>query len=92
MSFPAMPGGAGGGDIAGMSEQEAAMVKAVSRSFHVIFSQDVADCLSMVDAKSHGKLSLQERYVGGNGFRSWRSFWFVYVKRTCAKAEEYVSV
>lgn len=45
MSFPGMPGGAGGGDIAGMSEQEAAMVKAVSRSFHVIFSQDAADCL-----------------------------------------------
>ena len=39
MSFPGMPGGAGGGDTAGMSEQEAAMVKAVSRTFHVIIAR-----------------------------------------------------
>lgn len=38
MSFPGMPGGAGGGATAGMSDQEAAMVKAVSRSLHDIHS------------------------------------------------------
>lgn len=37
MSFPGMPGGAsGGGGAAGMSDQEAAMVKAVSRSLRDI--------------------------------------------------------
>lgn len=64
MSFPGMPGGIGGGSgvggagaTAGMSDQEAAMVKAVSRSLRDIQSQDAADGFSMVDARSHGKLS-----------------------------------
>lgn len=60
MSFPGMPSGAGGGvggATAGMSDQEATMVKAVSPSLHDIQSQDAADSLSMVDARSHGKLS-----------------------------------
>lgn len=34
MNFPGMPGGGGGGGTAGMSDQEVAMVKAVSRSLH----------------------------------------------------------
>ena len=85
MSFPGIPGGSiggGGGASAGMSEQEAAMVKAVSQSLHDIHSQDPADSLSMVDARSYGKLPFQDRYFGGNGFCSWRSFRVVYVKRT----------
>ena len=81
MSFPGMPTGAGGGATAGMSDQEAAMVKAVSRSLHDIHSQDATDCLPMVDARSHGKLSFQDCYLGRNGLRSRRSFRFVHVKR-----------
>ena len=43
MSFPGMPGsgiGGHGGSATGMSEQEAAMVKAVSQNLH---DQDVSD-------------------------------------------------
>ena len=45
MSFPGMPGSGigghgGGGSTTGMSEQEAAMVKAVSQNLH---DQDVSD-------------------------------------------------
>lgn len=85
MNFPGMPGGAGsgnGGATAGMSDQEAAMVKAVSQSLHDIQIRDTANNLSIVDARSHGKLSFQDRYFGRNGICSWRSFRFVHVKRT----------
>ena len=34
MSFPGVPGGAAGGAAVGMSDQEAAMIKAVSRKLH----------------------------------------------------------
>ena len=34
MNFPGIPGGPAGGVTAGMSDQEAAMVKAVSRRLH----------------------------------------------------------
>lgn len=81
MNFPGMPGGAGGGATAGMSDQEAAMVKAVSRSMYDISSQNATDCLPTADARSHGKLSFQNCYFGRCGLRSWRSFWFVHVKR-----------
>lgn len=81
MSFPGMPGSVGGGAAGGMSDQEAAMVKAVSRSLHDIHSQSAAYCLPMADARSHGKLSFQDCHFGRSGFRSWRSFWFVHVKR-----------
>ena len=60
MNFPGLPGGTGGGGggaTAGMSDQEAAMVKAVSRSLRDIQSQDAPDSLSMADARSNGKLS-----------------------------------
>ena len=80
-----MPGDArrgGGGATAGMSDQEAAMVKAVSRSIHDIQSQTPLTSLSMVDARSHGKLSLQDNYFGGDGICSWGSFRVVHVKRT----------
>lgn len=46
MNLPGMPGGAGGGGAtAGMSDQEAAMVKAVSQNLNDTHSQDVADRL-----------------------------------------------
>ena len=81
MSFPGMPRGAAGGGNAGMSDQEAAMVKAVSRSLHDTYGKDTADCLSMVDARSNGKLSFEDCSFRGSGLRSWRSFWSVHVKR-----------
>ena len=45
MSFSGVSGGAAGGATAGMSDQEAAMVKAVSRSLYDTYGQDAADCL-----------------------------------------------
>lgn len=84
MSFPGMPGGGGSGSAgatAGMSDQEAAMVKAVSQKLHHTSNRDAAKSLSIVDARSHGKLSFQDCNFGRNGIRSWRSFWVVHVKR-----------
>lgn len=84
MSFPGMPGGAGsgsGGATAGMNDQEAAMVKAVSQKC-MTQSRDTAKSISIVDARSHGELPFQDCYFGRNGIRSWRSFWVVHVKRT----------
>ena len=85
MNFPGMPSGAGsgsGGATAGMSDQEAAMVKAVSQNLHDTQSRDTAKSLSIVDARSHGKLSFQDCHLGRNGICAWRSFWLVHVKRT----------
>lgn len=82
MNFPGIPGGAGGGGAtAGMSDQEAAMVKAVSQNLHDTHNQDMADRLSILDARRHGELSFQNCYFGRNGVCSRRSFWPVHVKR-----------
>ena len=82
MNLPAMPGGTGGGGAtAGMSDQEAAMVKAVSQNLNNTHSQDVADRLLIIDARSYGELSFQDCHFGRNGFCSRRSFWPVYVER-----------
>ena len=72
-------GHGGGGSMTGMSEQEAAMVKAVSQKLH---DKDVSDGFSMLDARCHGKLPFQNRYIRRNGICSWRSLWSVHVKRT----------
>ncbi len=89
MSFPGLPGGTSGGgrDVtAGMSDQEAAMVKAVSRSLHDVHSREAPDGLLTVDARSHGKLCFQDRYFGRDGLCSWRRFRVVHVKRTCRRS------
>ena len=81
MSFPGVPGGAAGGGAVGMSDQEAAMVKAVSRSLQFTYDQDAADCPLMADARSNGKLPIQNCDLREYGLRSWRSFWIVHVQR-----------
>ena len=81
MNFPGVPGGAAGGAAVGMSDQEAAMVKAVSRKLHDTYSQDAADCLLMTDARSDGKLPFQNCAVRRYGLRPRRSFWTVHVQR-----------
>ena len=81
MTFPGVPGGAAGGAAAGMSDQEAAMVKAVSRSLQDTYGQDAADYLFMADARSNGKLPCQNCDIRGYGFRSWGSIWIVHVQR-----------
>ena len=81
MSFPGVSGGAAGGAAAGMSDQEAAMVKAVSRSLHDTYGQDAADCLLMADARSNGKLPFQDCDIRGYGLCSWGSIWIVHVQR-----------
>ena len=81
MNFPGVSGGAAGGAAAGMSDQEAAMVKAVSRSLHDTYGQDAADCLLMADARSNGKLPFQDCDIRGYGLCSWGSIWIVHVQR-----------
>ena len=81
MNIPGVPGGAAGGAAVGMSDQEAVMVKAVSRKLHDTYSQDAADCLLMADARSDGKLPFQNCNVWGYGLRPGRSLWIVHVQR-----------
>ena len=83
MYLPGMSGGIGNSATAGMSDQEAAMVKAVSRScmIYMIYTAKKRLTLSMVDARSYGKLSFQDRDLGGDGLCSWRGFRSVHVKR-----------
>ena len=80
MNFPGVPGSAAGAAV-GMSEQEAAMVKAVSKKLHDTYGQDAADCLLMADARSNGKLPFQNCDIRRYGLRSWGSIWIIHVQR-----------
>lgn len=82
MYFPGMSGGGGGAQTAGMSDQEAAMVKAVS---HCPAERDnrlraELTCFGMIDARSYGELSIQDGDIRRHGICPWRSFRAVYVE------------
>lgn len=73
-----IPGGRGGGDTAGMSDQEAAMVKAVRdlpkssvRSFGLL-----TGCI--VDASWYGELPCQINNIRWNGLCTWGDVWTVH--------------
>ncbi len=78
MSLPGIPGG--GGSTAGMSDQEAAMVKAVSAELDYISSYHVTDELVTADARCHGELSFQDSLIWRYGLCLRRSFRAVYVE------------
>lgn len=82
MSFPGIPGvgGGGGATTAGMSDQEAAMVKAVRAKLQDVSSYQVADRLATADARSHGELSFQDSSVWWYGICFRGSFRIVYVE------------
>ncbi len=72
MNIPGAPGRGygGGGSAAGMSEQEQAMVKAVSGG-HKIWRFDV-NTAAMADARRHGKLRWQDSPFRRHGLRHRR--------------------
>lgn len=76
MSFPGLPNrGLGGDSTAGMSDQEAKMVKAVRFALQIQekyhFSSKGAK-LTRSDASSDGELCRQDSSVWCHGLRSWR--------------------
>lgn len=82
MSFPGISGAGGGGgaSTAGMSDQEAAMVKAVRAKLQYISSYQIADRLATADARSHGELSFQDSSIWRYGICIRGSFRAVYVE------------
>ena len=83
MNIPGVPGisgGSGGGDTAGMSNQEAAMVKAVCSLRLIWVPMDPAD-IEIADASRHGELSSEERHIWWNGLCPWGHVWAIHVER-----------
>ena len=84
MDFPGIPGmsGGGGGDnVAGMTEQEATMVKAVSIT-ETNTDHGVTSILTLyvTDASGHGELRREERDLRWDGICVWRHVRTIHVK------------
>ena len=83
MSFPGLPGTGRGGSAAGMSDQEAAMVKAVS-----ILDLQSGSCAILlltlfgIDASRYGELPSEEHNIWRHGIRPWRHVWTFHVQCT----------
>lgn len=65
-------GGLGNNQMAGMSEQEQAMVKMVCSSIPIYSSSDSStNNHSSLDASRYGVMPRQDRHLRYNGFRTW---------------------
>lgn len=88
MNFPGMPGGGGGasgaGGAASMSDQEAAMVKAVRFYLYLKRRPSGLNDFQMTDANSDGELSGENCTFWRHGVRSGGNVWAVHVERMCA--------